>query len=62
ESGGNLPRGLCLSPDGRYMLSGNMISGDITTFRVLEDGTLEATGKTYKAVSPSAIRIFSARE
>lgn len=32
-SGGNLPRGLALSPDGRYLLAGNMVSGDITTFR-----------------------------
>lgn len=62
ESGGNLPRGICLSPDGRYLLSGNMVSGDITTFRVLDDGMLESTGKVYEAVSPSAIRIFTVEE
>lgn len=59
-SGGNLPRGLALSPDGRYLLSGNMVSGDITTFWIGPDGILEPTGKIYKAVSPSAIRFFKA--
>lgn len=58
-SGGNLPRGICLSPDGRYLLSGNMVSGDITTFEVMEDGTLKSTGKVFEAVSPSAIKILT---
>ncbi|MCD8368320.1 MAG: lactonase family protein [Clostridiales bacterium] len=58
-SGGNLPRGICLSPDGRFLLSGNMVSGDITTFEVLEDGRLRSTGKIFKAVSPSAIKFFT---
>lgn len=57
--GGNLPRGICISPDERFLLSGNMVSGDISTFKILEDGTLEPTGNIYKAVSPSAIKIFT---
>ncbi len=57
-SGGNLPRGIQLTPDGRFLLSGNMVSGDITTFAVSEDGLLAPTGKTYEAVSPSAIRFW----
>lgn len=60
ESNGNLPRGICLTPDQRFLLSGNMVSGDITTFLVNEDGTLTSTGKNFEAVSPSAIRIFTA--
>lgn len=59
-SGGNLPRGIRLSPDGKYLLSGNMVSGNITTFTVNEDGTLTPTGKVFEAVSPSAIKIFEA--
>lgn len=55
---GNLPRGMAMSPDGRFLLSGNMISGDITVFAVREDGTLKDTGKTYQAVSPSAMRFY----
>ena len=59
HSGGILPRGLALSPDQRFLLAGNMISGDITTFTVAENGVLTPTGKTYPAVSPSAIRFLS---
>lgn len=58
-SGGNLPRGICITPDETMLLSGNMVSGDITTFSIAADGTLKATGKIYKAVSPSAIRFFT---
>ena len=59
-SGGNLPRGINISPDGRFLVSGNMVSGDITTFFIHENGMLESTGKLYKAVSPSAIQFFRA--
>ena len=60
-SRGNLPRGIQLSPDGRFLLSGNMVSGDITLFERNADGTLRDTGKRFDAVSPSAIRFFTAR-
>ncbi len=56
---GNLPRGIALSPDGRFLLSGNMVSGDITLFAVDDEGLLTDTGKTFEAVSPSAIRFFT---
>ncbi len=59
DSRGNLPRGLALSPDGRFLLSGNMVSGDITLFSVDENGLLSDTGKTVEAVSPSAIRFYT---
>ncbi|MDR1801263.1 MAG: lactonase family protein [Lachnospiraceae bacterium] len=55
---GTMPRGICLSPDGKFLLSGNLTSGDITVFAVGEDGLLTYTGKKYDAVSPSAIRIY----
>lgn len=57
--GGDLPRGLCLSPDGRYLLSGNMVSGDISVLPVTSDGRLEAVKHICPAVSPSAIRILT---
>jgi 6-phosphogluconolactonase (cycloisomerase 2 family) len=44
--GGKHPRGLCLSPDGRFLFCANMESGFITSFSVRNDGTLEKTGKT----------------
>ena len=59
NSRGELPRGIALSPDGRFLLSGNMVSGDITTFAVGEDGLLTDTGKTFEAVSPSAVRFLT---
>jgi 6-phosphogluconolactonase len=59
KSNGKMPRGIALSPDYRFLFSGNMLSGDITTFEVHEDGTLAFTGKTVEAVSPSAIRFFT---
>ncbi len=60
NSGGELPRGIALSPDRKFLFSGNMMSGDITVFKVLEDGKLEDIGKKIEAVSPSAIRFFTA--
>lgn len=59
NSEGNLPRGIRISPDQKYLLSGNMESGDITTFQILEDGTLKYTGNKYEAVSPSAIQMLT---
>ena len=56
---GNFPRGIQLSPDGRFLLCGNMCSGDVTTYAVDEEGLLADTGKTYEAVSPSAIRFYT---
>jgi 6-phosphogluconolactonase len=56
--GGNMPRGLQLSPDGRFLFCGNMLSGDITRFRVFDDGSLSQVEETFKAVSPSALRFI----
>lgn len=55
---GVFPRGIALSPDQRFLLCGNMVSGDVTGFTVDADGFLSDTGRTYTAVSPSAIRFF----
>lgn len=59
---GMQPRCLALAPDGRFMLVGNMVSGDIVTFRVDENGSLTPTGEIYGAVSPSVIRFFGEEE
>lgn len=56
--GGRMPRGIQISPDRKFLLSGNMLSHDITVFGILEDGTLYDTGKKFDAVSPSALRFF----
>jgi 6-phosphogluconolactonase (cycloisomerase 2 family) len=54
--GGEHPRGLCVSPDGRFLFSANMASGNITTFAIRNDGNLEAVGET-KAPCPANISI-----
>jgi len=58
SSMGNFPRCVRLSPDNRFLLAGNMASGDIAVYEVAEDGTLTYTARTYEAVSPSAIRFM----
>ena len=58
---GTMPRGICISPDGRFLLSGNLTSGDVTVFAIDDEGMLSYTGNKYEAVSPSAIRIFEAK-
>ena len=58
---GNFPRGLQLSPDNRFLLCGNMCSGDVTVYAVDGDGILTDTLRTIEAVSPSAIRFYEAR-
>lgn len=62
DARGQQPRCLALSPDGRFLLSGNMVSGDVTTFAVDENGVLTDTGKTYEAISPSAIRFYTVED
>ncbi len=57
--GGIMPRALQFSPDGKYLYSGNMLSGDITLFKAGEDGHLTDTGTRIPAVSPSAIRFMT---
>ena len=57
--GGVLPRGLRLSPDGRYLFSGNMVSGDISVLPVESDGRLGPVKQLCPAVSPSAIQFYS---
>ena len=59
---GKMPRGIRLAPDLRFLLSGNMLSANITTFAVNADGTLTSTGKSFDAASPSAIQFFVAED
>lgn len=59
ECGGDYPRAICLSPDCRFLFSGNNHSSTITQFYVREDGTLAPTGKVFTGASPSAMKIFA---
>ncbi len=55
---GNFPRCIRIAPDERFILAGNMVSGDIAVYEICGDGTLKYTGKKFEAVSPSAIRFM----
>lgn len=57
--GGDFPRSICLSPDARFLFSGNTHSENITSFSVAGDGTLTPTGKVYDGNWPSVLKIFS---
>ena len=56
--GGVNPRGMCLSPDGRFLFAANMLSGTITTFAIADDGLLSAVNGEVKGVSPANMSIF----
>jgi 6-phosphogluconolactonase (cycloisomerase 2 family) len=47
------PRGLCMSPEGRYLYTCNMMAGNITTFAVEQDGILKYLNNDTKGVSPA---------
>ena len=57
---GKEPRGMCFSPDGRFLLVAAMKSGDITTLKVREDGTLEELGRTSGQYRPGNINFYYA--
>lgn len=57
--GGKNPRGLCLSPDLRFMLVANSDTATIAVFMIREDGTLVLYSDDTKAVCPANIRILS---
>lgn len=54
---GTRPRDICLSPDGRSLVSANE-GGTITLFDVKEDGSLEFTGTEYEV--PGALSVIFA--
>lgn len=55
--GGENPRGLCLAPDGRFLLCANTGSGTVTRFAVASDGTLTWAGEPVRASSAASISI-----
>jgi 6-phosphogluconolactonase len=58
DCGGVNPRGLCISPDARFLFAANMNSGNVTTFAIGADGALRATGTGAKATCPGSMRII----
>jgi 6-phosphogluconolactonase (cycloisomerase 2 family) len=52
------PRGLCLSPDSRYLFSLNVQSDNVSVFTVSEYGILSFTGIKIKAASPGNMKFL----
>ncbi len=59
DCGGVNPRGLCISPDARFLFTANIDSGNIATFSIGADGALRATGTGAKARCPGSMRIIA---
>lgn len=55
---GSGPRGLCVSPDGRYVLSANSDDNTITTFAIGEDGSLTPTGVCTDAPTAANVGVY----
>jgi 6-phosphogluconolactonase (cycloisomerase 2 family) len=56
--GGDNPRCLCISPDGRFLLCGNLESQTIRTLKIRTDGTLELTDKETEVPMPSCMELL----
>jgi len=59
DCGGVNPRGLCISPDARFLFTANIDSGNVATFSIGADGALRATGTGAKARCPGSMRIIA---
>jgi len=59
DCGGVNPRGLAISPDGRFLFAGNIDSGNIATFAIGADGSLVATGSGVQGGCPGSIRFLA---
>lgn len=55
---GKNPRGLALSPDGRFLFSINRETNQVARFRRLPDGTLEADGIAAEGSTPAVMRFI----
>ncbi|MDR1468396.1 MAG: lactonase family protein [Spirochaetaceae bacterium] len=52
------PRGLCLSPDARYLFSLNLQSDNVCVFSISENGTLIFTGMNMTVSSPGNMKFL----
>lgn len=59
SSEGANPRGIAISPDGRFLLSANLDACSVATFTIRENGFLDFSGKKSAIHSPGNILFFS---
>jgi 6-phosphogluconolactonase len=55
STGGEHPRSFALSPQGDWLVVGNMYSDTLTVFRVAEDGALSPAGNPLSLPSPACL-------
>lgn len=55
--GGENPRGLCISPDGRFLLAANIQSACVSIFSIGADGILTPAGQVHTGGFPGNIQI-----
>ena len=59
---GQEPRGMKFSPDGRFLIVATMKSGDLTTLRRNDDGTLEELGRTPGQYRPGNVTFYQQKK
>ncbi|MCD7790493.1 MAG: lactonase family protein [Bacteroides thetaiotaomicron] len=57
--GGENPRGMCISPDERYLIVANSDTGSLEAFSIQINGTISFCGCVAKAPCPATIRFLS---
>lgn len=57
--GGLNPRGLHISPDGRFLLCANVESGNLATFKIETDGRLLMVNTDTRARCPGVVKIIT---
>lgn len=62
DCGGINPRGLCISPDGRFLFTTNTESCNVVTFRIEENGMLRATPFSAHANMAACMKVWSVQE
>lgn len=59
--GGENPRGLCVAPDGRFLLCANLQSAAVSRFAIGRDGLLTPAGSVTTGGFPGNLQILSLR-
>ena len=56
--GGENPRGLCMTPDGRYLYVCNVDTSRVVSFAVMDDGRLNPSGISLEVSRPGNMSMF----
>ncbi|MCD8106146.1 MAG: lactonase family protein [Lachnospiraceae bacterium] len=59
---GDWPRASAISPNGRYLVTGCLVSGDIASYEIGTDGCLTATGSGVRVKGASSLTFFPKKQ